>query len=76
MAGGGDFLASRGDLLAGDGDFLVGGEDGVGSDSSSEEDSVRSIGSETFAFFFGGPVPDFWPLEELAPAMVSDLFVL
>ena len=63
MAGGGDFLA-------GSGDFLASGGDGVGSDSSSEDDSVRSIGSETFAFFFGSP------LEELAPAMVSDLLVL
>ena len=62
MAGGGDFLASRGD-------FSAGGGDGVGSDLGSEDDSVRSIGSETFAFFFGGP-------EELAPAMVSDLLVL
>ena len=62
--------------MAGGGDFLAGGGDGVGSDSGSEDDSVRSIGSETFAFFFGGSVPDFWPLEELAPAMVSDLLVL
>ena len=62
--------------MAGGGDFLVGGGDGVGSDSGSEDDSVRSIGSETFAFFFGGPVPDFWPLEELAPTMVSDLLIL
>ena len=69
MAGGGDFLASRGDLLAGGGDFSVGGGDGVGPYSGSEDDSVRSIGSETFAFFFGGP-------KELAPAMVSDLLVL
>ena len=68
MTGGGEFLASNGDFLAGEGD-------GVGSDSGFEEDSVRLIGSETFAFFFGGPVPDFWPLEELAPAMVSDLLV-
>ena len=69
MASGGDFLASRGD-------FSVGSGDGVGSDSGSEDDSVRSIGSETFAFFFGGPVPYFWPLKELTPAMVSDLLVL
>ena len=76
MAGGGDFLAGGGDFLAGNGDFLAGSGDGVGSHSGSEDDSVRSIGSETFAFFFGGPVPDFWPLEELTPAMVSDLLVL
>ena len=62
--------------MAGDGDFLAGGGDGVGSDSGSEEDLVRLIVSETFAFFIGGPVPDFWPLEELAPTMVSDLLVL
>ena len=62
--------------MASGGDFLSGGGDGVGSDSGSEDDSVRSIGSETFAFFFGGPTPDFWPLEEFAPAMVSDLLVL
>ena len=62
--------------MAGDGDFLVGGGDGVGFDSGSEDDSVRSIGSETFTFFFGGPVHDFWPLEELASAMVSDLLAL
>ena len=62
MTGGGEFLASNGDFLAGEGD-------GVGSDSGFEEDSVRLIGSETFAFFFGGP-------EELAPTMVSDLLVL
>ena len=55
---------------------MVGGGDGVGSDSGSEDESVRSIGSETLDFFFGGPVPDFWPLEELAPAMVSDLLML
>ena len=55
---------------------MAGGGDGVGSDSSSKDDFVRSIGSETLAFFFGGPVPDFWPLEELAPAMVSDLLML
>ena len=61
--------------MAGGGDFLTGGGDGVGSDSGSEDDSVRSIGSKTLAFFFGGPVPNFWPLEELAPAMVSDLRV-
>ena len=54
MAGGGDFLASRGDLLAGGGDFSVGRGDGVGSNSGSKDDSVRSIGSEIFAFFFGG----------------------
>ena len=76
MAGGGDFLASRGDLLVGGGDFSVGGGDGVGSDLGSEDDSVRSIGSETFAFFFRGPIPYFLPLKELAPAMVSDLLVL
>ena len=70
MAGGGNFLASRGDLLAGGGDFSAGRGDGVGSDLGSEDDSVRSMGSETFAFFFGGS------LEELAPAMVSDLLVL
>ena len=69
MAGGGDFLASRGD-------FSAGGGDGVGSDLGSEDDSVRSIGSETFAFFFRGPIPYFLPLKELAPAMVSDLLVL
>ena len=62
--------------MAGGGDFLTGGGDGVGSDSGSEDDSVRSIGSKTLAFFFGGPVPNFWPLEELAPAIVSDLRVL
>ena len=62
--------------MAGGGNFLAGDGDGVGSDSGSEDDSIRSIGSETFAFFFGGSVPDFWPLEELAPAMVSDLLVL
>ena len=62
--------------MAGGGDFLAGDGDGVGSDSGSEDDSVRSIGSETLAFFFGSPVPDFWPLEELALAMVSDLLVL
>ena len=56
--------------MAGGGDFLAGGGDGVGSDSGSEDDSIRSIGLETFAFFFGSP------LEELAPAMVSDLLVL
>ena len=58
--------------MAGGGDFLAGGGDGVGF----KDDFVRSIGSETFAFFFGGPVPDFWPLEELAPTMVSDLLIL
>ena len=62
--------------MAGGGDFLTGGRDDVGSDSGSEDDSVRSIGSKTLAFFFGGPVPNFWPLEELAPAIVSDLRVL
>ena len=72
MAGSGDFLAGGGDFLAGDGDFLASSGDGVGS----KDDSVRSIGSKTFAFFFGGLVPDFWPLEELTPAMVSDLLVL
>ena len=51
---------------------MAGGGDGVGF----KDDFVRSIGSETFAFFLGGPVPDFWPLEEFAPAMVSDLLVL
>ncbi|KAL6325941.1 hypothetical protein AAG906_038432 [Vitis piasezkii] len=51
--------------------LMTGGGDGVGSDSGSEDDSVRSIGLETLAFFFGGPVLDFWPLEELALAMVS-----
>ena len=76
MVGGGDFLASRGDFLAGDGDFSAGGGDGIGSDSGSEDDSIRTIGSETFAFFFGGLISDFWPLEELAPTMVSDLLVL
>ena len=76
MTGGGDFLASRGDFLAGDKDFSTDGGDGVGYDSGSEDDSVRSIGSETFAFFIGGPVPDFWPLEELALVMVSDILVL
>ena len=49
--------------MAGGGDFLAGGGDGVGSDLGSEDDFVRSIGSETLAFFFGGLVPDFWPLE-------------
>ena len=62
--------------MAGGGDFLASGGDDVGFDSGSEDDSVRSIGSETLAFFFGGPVPNFWPLEELAPTMVSDLLVL
>ena len=62
--------------MVGGGDFLTGGGDGVGLDLGSEDDSIRSIGSETLAFFFGGPVPDFWPLEELTPAMVSDLLVL
>ena len=62
--------------MAGGGDFLASGGDGVGSDSGSEDDSIISISSETLDFFFGGPVPDFWPLEELAPAMVSDLLVL
>ena len=62
--------------MAGGGDFLTGGGDGRGSDSGSEDDSIRSIGSETLTFFFGGPVLDFWPLEELALAMVSDLLVL
>ena len=54
---------------------MTGGRDGQGFDSGSEDDSVKSIGSETLAFFFGGQVPDLWPLEELAPAMVSDLRV-
>ena len=62
--------------MAGGGDFLAGGGDGIGSDSGSEDDSVRSIGSETFAFFFRGPVHAFCPLKELAHAMVSDLLVL
>ena len=62
--------------MAGGGDFLAGGGNGVGSDSSSEDDFIRSISSEALAFFFGGPVPDFWLLEELAPVMVSDLLVL
>ena len=62
--------------MAGGGEFLTGGGDGVGFDSGSEDDSIRSIGSETLTFFFGGPVLDFWPLEELALAMVSDLLVL
>ena len=62
--------------MAGGGDFLAGGGDGVGSDSGSEDDSAKSISLETLDFFFGGPVPDFWPLEELALAMVSDLLVL
>ncbi|KAL6336124.1 hypothetical protein AAG906_010409 [Vitis piasezkii] len=53
--------------------YLRSDGDGVGFDSGSEDDSIISIGSETFAFFFGGPVPDFWPLEELAQAMVSEL---
>ena len=55
---------------------MAGGGDGVGFDSGSEDDSVRSIGSETFAFFFRGPVHAFCPLKELAHAMVSDLLVL
>ena len=63
-------MAGGGDLLAGGRDFSAGGGDGVGADSGSEDDSIRSIGLETFAFFFGGP------LEELALAMVSDLLVL
>ena len=54
---------------------MTGGGDGRGSDSGSEDGSVKSIGSETLAFFFGGPLPDFWPQEELVPAMVSDLRV-
>ena len=62
--------------MASGGDFLIGAGDGVGSNSISEDWSVRSISSETLAFFFRGPVPDFWPLEELAPTMVSDLVVL
>ena len=69
-------MASVGDFLAGSGDFLAGGGDDVRSNSGSEDDSIRLIGSKTFAFFFGGPVPDFWPLEELALTMVSDLLVL
>ena len=51
---------------------MAGDGDGVGS----EDDFIRSISSEALAFFFGGPVPDFWLLEELAPVMVSDLLVL
>ena len=62
--------------MAGGGDFLAGGRDGVGSNSGSKDDSIRSIGSETLAFLFGGPVPDFWPLDELVLAMVSDLLML
>ena len=62
--------------MAGGEDFLAGCGDGVGSDSGSKDDSVRSIGSETLAFFFGGLVPDLWPLEELTPTMVSDLLML
>ena len=62
--------------MAGGGDFLAGCGDGVGFDSGSKDDSVRSIGSETLAFFFGGLVPDLWPLEELTPTMVSDLLML
>ena len=63
-------MTGDGDFLAGGRDFSAGGGDGVGSDSGSEDDSIRSIGLETFAFFFGGH------LEELAPAMVSNLLVL
>ncbi|KAL6320004.1 hypothetical protein AAG906_003101 [Vitis piasezkii] len=37
-----------------------GGGDGVRLDSA-QDDSVRSIGSETLAFFFGGPLLVFWP---------------
>ena len=55
---------------------MAGGGDGIGLDSGSKDYSVRSIGSKALAFFFGGPVPDFWPLDELALAMVSDLLVL
>ena len=55
---------------------MVGGGDGVGSDSGFEDEFVRSIGSETLDFFFGGPVHAFCPLKELAHAMVSDLLVL
>ena len=62
--------------MAGGGDCLTGGGDGVSSDSGSEDDFVRSIGSKTLAFFFGGRIPDFWTLEELALVMVSDLLVL
>ncbi|RVW62975.1 hypothetical protein CK203_062387 [Vitis vinifera] len=65
LRSGGDFLAGGGDFLAGNGDFLAGSGDGVGSHSGSEDDSVRSIGSETFAFSLGDRYPDFWPLEEL-----------
>ena len=49
--------------MVGGGDFLAGSGDGVGSDLGSEDDFVRSIGSETLAFFFGGLVPNFWPME-------------
>ena len=62
--------------MVGGGDFLTGGGDGQGSDSGSEDGFVKSIGSETLSFFFKRLVPDFWPLEEVAPAMVSDLLVL
>ena len=55
---------------------MIGGRDGRDSDSVSDDGSVKSIGFESLAFFFGGPVPDFWPLEKLAPAMVSDIRVL
>ena len=62
--------------MAGGGDFLASGGDDVGFDSGSEDDSVRSIGSDTLDFFFGGPILVFWPQEEPAPTMVSDLLVL
>ena len=62
--------------MAGGGDFLIGGGDGRDSNSGSDDDSVKSIGFESLAFFFGRPVPDFWPLEKLAPTMVSDIRVL
>ena len=54
---------------------MTGGGDGRGSDSGSEDGSVKSIGSETLYFFFGGPLLDFWAREELTSAMVSDLRV-
>ena len=57
-------------------DFLIGGGDGRDFDSGSDDGSVKSIGFESLAFFFGGSVPDFWPLEKLALAMVSDIRVL
>ena len=54
---------------------MTGGGDGRGSDSGSEDWSVKSIGSETLAFLFGGLLPDFLAPEELASGMVSDLRV-